>query len=221
MLNAFFSVMQKSYLKLIAPPFCMYCRSFLVADTIFCTSCSDRIEPIVSAQLHVAKNITISVYAMSAYKDPIKRLVLAKSWKDVLASRHLGCLVWQHTYLSYVDFDYIVPIPLHWSRYITRGYNQAHEIASVLSAESKKPVGSFLRRTQKTHYQSTLSAEQRKKNMQKVFAITQEGLALIKDKHILLVDDLMTTGATVQEAAKTLLKYRPKKISVVVAARVV
>ena len=114
----------------------------------------------------------------------------------------------------------IVPIPLHWTRYIARGYNQAFEIASVLALKSKKPVISCLRRVRKTEYQAVLSAEHRKKNIQMAFSVMKNP-EYIEGKHILLVDDLMTTGATLQEATKILLKYKPKKISVVVAARVV
>ncbi len=221
MLNAIFSTIQQAYLQLIAPPFCIYCRSFLVSDTIFCVHCSEKIKPIVSAQMPVSKLMTVPVYAMSAYKDPIKRLILAKCWCNILASRHIGQLMWQYTYIPYVDFDYVVPIPLHWTRYISRGYNQAFEMASVLSTKSNKPVVSFLKRTHRTHYQATLSVGQRKKNVQKVFSVTQKGLELIEGRHILLVDDLMTTGATLQEAAKAILKYKPEKISAIVAARVI
>lgn len=221
MLNTFLSCIRQACLSLIAPPYCAYCRSFLTSDTIFCVPCSDRITPIVSAQLHISKDVVVSVYAIAAYKDPIKRLILAKGWRDILASRRLGSLIWEHTYVSSFDFDCIVPIPLHWTRYLSRGYNQAEEIAAVLSAKSNKPVISCLQRIQKTKYQAALSAEQRKKNVHNVFSVSLKKEAIIQGSHILLVDDLMTTGATLQEAAKALLRFKPKKISIVVAARVV
>lgn len=221
MLKTIFFTLQQAWLQLIAPPFCAYCKSFLPSNSIFCAPCTELIKPIVSTQLSISRTTKISIYAMSAYKEPIKSLILAKGYKNIVASRDLGHLMWEYTYLKDLDFDFIVPIPLHWTRFIMRGYNQAAEIAEILAQKSNKQIVFCLKRTRSTAYQATLSAPERKQNVNKVFSVTKVGRTTIQDKHILLVDDLLTTGATLQEAAKVLLKYKPKKITVVVAARVV
>lgn len=216
MITRFFSLCK----ELIAPPLCAYCKTFISVDALFCTACFERVSPLVSLQLSVGKDV-LSVHALSAYKDPIKRLILAKKWRDIFASKQLGNLIWNHTSISSLQFDCVVPIPLHWTRFMMRGYNQAEEIAKVIACNSKKPLVHALQRTSMTAYQASLTAEERKKNVHKAFSVALKHLSHIKDKHILLVDDLMTTSATIQVAARAFQVYEPAKISVVVAARVV
>ena len=114
-----------------------------------------------------------------------------------------------------------VPIPLHWTRFAWRGYNQADEIAQVLAQKRGKPVVHLLQRIQRTRYQAELESPQRKENVKKAFTLRVADKNLYQDKHIILVDDLMTTGATLQAAAKELFKLKPASITAVVVCRVI
>lgn len=100
----------------------------------------------------------------------------------------------------------LVPIPLHSQRLRQRGYNQALELARVLSAELNLPILTNLTRPQPTQSQTHLNAKQRKQNLKKAF----QAQPLPEEiRHIALVDDVMTTGATMQAAAESLQGAQP------------
>lgn len=205
---------------IIAPPFCAHCKDFLSKRMIFCIDCYEKIDPIVSVLIPITKSRSMTVIAVSDYQEPLKSLILAKSYCDIVACNQLGQLIWQMTYFKHMPCDYLVPIPLHWMRYAKRGYNQAEEIAKVLSAERTVPVATILERVRHTPFQSSLAHEKRMGNVKEAFALKNIDYALYHNKHIVLVDDLMTTGSTLASAAKVLLPLQPASITAVVVARV-
>ena len=207
--------------SLFIPSLCAYCKKFLAERAIFCSACADTIIPIVSKKIDVTQNFSMTVFAITDYKDPLKRMILAKGWSDTLASHQLGQLLWEKTALSLVDYDYIVPIPLHWTRYAWRGFNQAEEIAKALQKKKNVPIVHLLKRIKKTAFQSELVATERAKNVKEAFVLNVVQHHNYKGKHILLVDDLMTTGSTLSSAAKELLLLQPRKITVAVVCRVI
>ncbi len=189
---------------------------------VLCHSCQDRIQPIVSHTIQATKTKSMRVLAVGAYCDPLKSLVLSKSRSQRVVSMQLGQLIWQMSNIRHVNFDYVVPIPLHWTRYAWRGYNQAEEIALVIAKECGKPVKNFLKRIKRTPYLSYYSSAERAERMKGVLAL-QDRFAQERfyGKHILLVDDVMTTGVTLKEASKELWKLKPLSITAVVVARVI
>lgn len=208
-------------------PYCAACKTFLLEYALLCTECTCKIKPIVSFAVFIAPNKQVTVFAISAYQDPLKQLVLAKGFKNRFAAKCLGELMWQKTPIAYQDFDYIVPIPLHWTRYAWRGYNQAKIMAQVIASHSKKPVVSFLIRKKRTVQQSFFTAQGRTLNIADAFFLNQRALKRISvetppltGKRILLVDDLMTTGSTAKAAAAVLFKAGALSVSIVVACRV-
>lgn len=205
----------------IAPPFCFHCKLFLDADSVFCVDCLLLIRPIVSKQLPLTKKYSIVVYAISDYQDPLKSLILAKGSSNRAAAVSLAQLIWDHTVLKNQIVDCIIPIPLHWMRYAWRGYNQAEEMALVLSKKAGVSIINALKRSKRTNFQSLLTYEKRFENIKDCFQVKTKYKNEIKGKHIVLVDDLMTSGATLQTAARVLRKYKPASIRAVVACRVV
>lgn len=115
------------------------------------------------------------------------------------------------------DFDFIVPVPLHAKRRRQRGYNQAEVLARVLSRRLALPFHSFLKRIRPTLPQVGLSHSQRMENVRNAFRCVAPGA--VEKKRILLVDDVMTTGATVASAAKALLEAGALRVSVLTVAR--
>jgi len=210
-----------TFLKnIIAPPFCLYCKDYLSKRTILCKRCYNAVYPIVTHTIQVTKKYQVKVFAISDYKDPIRSLILSKGSSDIVAIRNLGDLIWELTYLKNAQFDYIVPIPLHWQRYAQRGFNQADEIAHVISKKSGKPVVNLLRRRKRTKRQSGLEPSQRIVNLSGAFELKGADHITYKDKNILIVDDLLTTGSTIRFACKQLIALKPKSIIVAVACRV-
>ena len=203
------------------PPFCAHCRSFLKNNQeVLCSDCMGMIKPIVTLGIKISPTITVPVFAVSNYQEPLRSLITAKHYRNRYASTVLGQLIWQKTALPYADFDYIVPIPLHWTRYAWRWYNQADAIAQVLSVQSGKPVLHALKRVIKTQSQAGLTQEERKENIKKSFLLAVDK-KLYKNKKFLLVDDVMTTGSTITHAIKALSSLEPAAIIVAVACRVV
>lgn len=112
----------------------------------------------------------------------------------------------------------LVPVPLHWSRRFTRGFNQAEVLAHALNASRGLEVVKAVRRIRKTPSQITQpSRAKRRRNMMNAFRVTQP--ELIAGKHVVLIDDVMTTGATLQAVARAMNESaRPASICAVVIA---
>ncbi len=111
--------------------------------------------------------------------------------------------------------DYLVPVPLYWWKRLKRGYNQARLLADVISGECHIPMLDALRRIKNTRSQTRLDAESRRRNVRNAFALKDER---INNKNILLVDDVLTTGATINECARVLKQAGAKNVYACVAA---
>jgi ComF family protein len=206
---------------LLMPSLCASCKKFLSTTDIFCDECKHKVFAIVSKEVDVTPSFSMKVFALSDYKDPLKKLILAKGWSDTVASYQMGQLLSELPALQQLDCDVIVPIPLHWTRYAWRGFNQAEEIARVLHKKKNVPLEHLIKRVKKTAFQSTLASSLRGENLKDAFVLNEKYAQHYAGKHILLVDDLMTTGSTLRSAAKVLLQLKPRKITVAVVCRVV
>jgi competence protein ComFC len=134
------------------------------------------------------------------------------------AGRQLVRLVEQKLCGFADTFDCIVPLPVTERRLLERGFNQSFIVGEEISNITGKEIyPSVLVKTKKTEDQYTLSKEERKKNIRGVFTVKNS--SIIKDKRVLLVDDLFTTGYTAQEASRTLLKSSVKEVIFFALAR--
>lgn len=209
------------FLNLLFPPMCVNCNQFLRQKMILCFECKKMITPIISTTIDITATKKMKLFAISAYQDPIRSLILAKGRSDIVASQKLGQLMWEETFLKNQQFDVVVPVPLHWTRFAKRGFNQSYEMAKIIAQKSEKPVINLLRRKKRTAFQSTLSKDKRIENLKEAFCLCSVKVSNIEGKHIMLVDDLLTTGATLRAAARQLYTLKPASISAVVASRVI
>lgn len=135
--------------------------------------------------------------------------------------RWLGCMMARDLLLQgfFNEIDAIVPIPLHWLRKLRRGYNQSRELALGISKATGLPVLSgVVRRVRNNPSQTTQTASQRMENVANVFQ-ARSGLTY---RHILLVDDVLTTGATMSACAQAICELNPDvRISVFTLARAI
>ena len=205
---------------LITPPFCAGCSLFLEAESVFCPACWSAVIPVAPLKVPVTATKTMFIHALGSYAFPLKKLILGKNNRAIASSALLGHALWNHTLISHLNFDYVVPIPLHWTRKAWRGFNQAQEIGAVIAAQSHKPLLNLLVRHKKTKFQAECSKAERAYNIADAFGLSDDALC-IKGKDILLVDDLTTTGGTLLQASKLLYKAGARSVIAVVGARVI
>lgn len=209
--------------KLIYPSFCQLCFLPIDNEQVFCFLCQSKIKPIVPVFIPLTKKYVINVYAACAYKDPIKSLIFKKFSYETLACKQLADLMVSFVPFNSIEPDFLIPVPLHWTRYAWRGYNQSELIAKRLSQTLHIPVLNPIKRCRRTMFQSSLDMIQRQKNVEQAFKLNSKFTKSnsIKGKNIVIIDDLFTTGATVKSVAKVLAELQPASISVVVACRAV
>lgn len=158
--------------------------------------------------------------ATGNYEGLLSELVLKmKNQKDDSLAVQLGNLMGYHLLeQGWRDFDWVLPVPIFWSRRLIRGF-QATEILTervgrITSLQVHWGIVQAVRRTAK---QGTLSSSGRKTNVRDAFSVSK-GINL-RDKKLLLIDDVMTTGATVSEIARILKSQGAAEVSVAVVAR--
>lgn len=120
------------------------------------------------------------------------------------------------------DADLLIPVPLHWRRAWSRRYNQSGALAKIIAKHGPaKVTGDMLRRVRPTQQQIGLSKSERAANVQGAFAVTPDKASEVHDRHIVLIDDVLTSGATADACARALLRAKAKQVDVLVFARVV
>jgi len=154
------------------------------------------------AMLHYAYPVDV---AIKAFKFK-RKLFYASAFSEVLCSAQD---------LLPDGIDALLPVPLHWRREAFRGFNQAMEIAKPLASRLRLPMLRGFKRSQATPFQSGLAARDRARNLRRAFTATR----IPTQSHILIVDDVLTTGATVQAVARVLRTNGVSKVSVLTVAR--
>jgi ComF family protein len=208
-------------------PFCSDCLKRLQPSTdATCPRCATTVGPFSNviegcfecrnAKYHFDQAIRFGLYR-DDLRDLILRMKLSRSETlvEVMAKYWVKS---QITLLQGFQADLIIPVPLNRFRRWRRGFNQAEilarEWAKALNCEF---VSNGVIRTRRTQYQSELSATSRRENVKNAFHIRNPKYFL--GKHIIMVDDVMSSGATASELAKSLKSSGAVKISVAVLAR--
>ncbi len=150
------------------------------------------------------------------YQFPVDRMITAFKYNAKL--HYLSPLLDQlidnihHTYDIAKRPQLLIPIPLHPKKLRDRGFNQSVLISKGLSQALNIPVASVLRRTKHTEPQSRLSAKARQRNLTNAFKITKTGQATIQGKTLAIIDDVITTGTTIEKAAQHLLQAGAREV---------
>ncbi len=155
------------------------------------------------------------------YNDASKKILLPFKHGDKTGYAKFIAKIMSSTGTQLLEkSDFIIPVPIHISRMMKRKYNQSSLIVSFISKHSNKPaLYNTLIRSKATQSQGHLSPRQRKQNVANVFIVNNP--SQIIGKNIILIDDVFTSGATVNECAKALKKAGAKDINVLTFARVV
>jgi ComF family protein len=161
--------------------------------------------------------------AVARYDETARRLVHRLKYGDrVELARALGGMMARAGAELMLDADVIVPVPLHRSRLWWRRFNQAMALAGALSRTSGVPCDPFLlARVKRTRSQVGLTRTQRGDNLQGAFRVPADAKPHLAGKRVLLVDDVVTTGATANACSRALLRAGAESVDVLSFARVV
>lgn len=201
-------------ISFIERPWCACCGlpfEFDIADGALCGGCAAR-QPAFDA-----------ARAALRYDDASRPLILSFKHGDRMqAARHFGGWMARAGAELVQRADLVAPVPLHWRRLVARRYNQSAELArGVAAGGGVELCVDLLRRTRATPSQGGLNRRARRLNVRGAFAVSPRRQAAIRRARILLVDDVLTTGATVEAAARTLKRAGASQVDVLVLARVV
>jgi ComF family protein len=200
---------------------CPACERDLPAVTVACLQCGAPLPvPGLCGRCQRRPPAFVGTVAVFHYRPPVDILIKRLKFKDDLRlARLLGGLMADRLEAAdAVPPDLIVPVPLHARRLRRRGFNQALELAHPIARRLAVPLNRHnVIRTRATDPQSDLPAGLRSRNVKDAFAVAAE----LGARHVAIVDDVMTTGHTVNELALTLRNNGVTKVSVWVCARAV
>jgi ComF family protein len=132
----------------------------------------------------------------------------------------LECLEYELSeHLQHHEFDVILAVPYHWRKLLWRGHHPTEHLGRTLSHALNTPLWRGLLRTKATHSQQGLDKSARQYNMRKAFMCSPWLIKQIKGKNLLLVDDVLTTGATCHSTALALKKHGAKSVTIACLAR--
>ncbi len=162
------------------------------------------------------------IRVMARFKTPISSLIKSLKYQHhSRASKFLAQMLFFHLNINYEKFDLITFIPIHSQKIKKRGYNQSQLIAEELALWTKKPCLGLLKKTINNKAQAQISDKQeRLQRLKKTFKISHSysHQQSLKDKRILLIDDVITTGATINSASSVLKKHGANFVSVLTLA---
>ena len=158
-----------------------------------------------------------AVYSFGAYDGTLRKLIHIFKFDGVQTlQRPLGALLAQ-VLPRELSFDAIVPMPLHWRRRWERGFNQSELLAREIARRWNTPVRALVRRKKATAAQAGLTSAQRRKNVQAAFEV--KGRMRLDGLRLLLIDDVLTTGATAGACARALKRSGAAHVTLLALAR--
>ena len=229
--------MYKKVLDIIYPVKCPFCGKIVsaglekrTAHNGICSKCREKIiyigeprckkcgKPIRSEESEYCYDCTGKKHIFEegrnlwVHKEPVNQAIYAFRYQNLrIYGKTFGAELEEHygNYLRRKEVDLIVPIPLHRKRRRRRGYNQAQILAKELSVHANIPMdASLMKRIRETRPQKKLDDKESRKNIRGAFAATHP----VEGRRIVLVDDIYTTGSTLDEAAKVIYRAGAEKV---------
>lgn len=218
--------------KLQLPVVCILCNNYLTERNVICENCYELLpkldyvceiccSPLNNAEQAVCNECRDNrpsfnkVYSAFLYEEPLQTLIHNFKYHNALFLQKFLTDLLSEAVPPNITNSVIIPVPLSKQRLKQRGYNQAALIAKCLAKQIKVPYSDkYLQKTIHTPNQVELSKNQRKKNLINAFVCKK-----IKHKNVVLVDDIVTTGSTVNEISKILYMQGAENVDVYCIAR--
>lgn len=160
-----------------------------------------------------------AVYTFGSYEGRLRELVhLFKYDRMQPLASNFGPML-ARALPREVAFDVIVPMPLYWLKRWRRGFNQAELLANEIAIRWGTPIQNLVRRRKQTTSQAGLTNAKRRANVSGAFAVPRRFRNRLQGKHVLLVDDVLTTGATASACARTLKRAGAARVTLLTLAR--
>ncbi|KKB96192.1 DNA utilization protein GntX [Candidatus Arcanobacter lacustris] len=231
----------RKILDLIFPPKCLICGSLIASMPGLCSNCWANInfiskpacakcnlpfeydfgEDVICGACTASKPLYHKAKSVFIYDDFSKPLLHGLKYQDKThLAPYLASLmrIAAGDLLSYSDI--IIPVPLHKKKLLSRLYNQSALLSLYLHKSTKIPFEpNLLIKHKNTKTQTGLTKKQRLSNIKGSFMINEKFIYQVKDKNIMLVDDVITTGATINACTRLLLKYGANKVNILTLAR--
>jgi ComF family protein len=201
-----------SDINFITNPQCNICGfpfDFEVSADALCSGCIKTKPSFSKARaVFIYDDASYNMIKSLKYHDKTENCAAYARWMSRVGSEMIN------------DTDIIIPVPIHFSKLILRKYNQAALLAHGLAKTSnKKILSNAIIRKKNTKSQAEFSYKERFNNIKGAFKINSEYLDALKNKNRLLIDDVITTGATVEECTKMLLRAKVAKVEVLTLAK--
>ena len=215
------------------PAICALCNQYHQGNLAVCTECQKYLTPIKYACKHCALPLLDNIFlicghciknkpnvdlviAANRFEEPLRSLIHEFKYNEGLyLSSFFTSLILQAIPTEAKTTECLIPVPLHHKRLRKRGFNQAALLTKQLGQALKLPYNlTYCTKIINTATQASLNAKHRKANLKNSFLVKSN-----KYKHVTLIDDLLTTGSTVNELAKTLKQQGVSRVDVWCCAR--
>lgn len=202
------------------PRFCFDCKGKVKKGEEFCSLCSGFLdEEILPENVTFENGVIEKMYTCFHFENEVVRNSVHAIKYRFYPGPILELLKKRLPLIVIEQYDFVVPVPLHWRRKNWRGYNQAELLGRVVANHLTCNLINPLIRKRYTKTQTKRKKWQRKGAMKSVFALNKKNNVQLEGKTVLLVDDVATTGATAKECAALLQKAGVKSIALLTFAR--
>ena len=236
----------KNILEIFFPNHCISCSKIIAKEALFCSICWPKLQFITEPKCKICSypfgnknNQTTSellcsrclskkpsfdkVITIFRYNDIVKKIIGDLKYRDqTFIAKKLAKLLSNKIKLELDNADIITIVPPHKKRLSKRKFNQAALLAkAVIYKKSPILYLDLLLRKKNSESQVKLTKKQREKNLQNIFIVKEKYRNLISGKKILIIDDVTTTGATIENCAKVLKKFGAKEVVITTIAKTI